>query len=282
MDPVFGQLLAEYPRFRTALEPAAHSRVLTVAELAAPAVIERAVVAAGELFGVTDPRHAGQLWWFSAVNALVAPSVTAMVEYGRVPDLDLGTGELFIRDPEDGYGDPGAGYWIGFTPGAFVSGSSDVDPRKPQRRSGAGFTRSVAPVVESLSLVTGVKPAPLWAVVSDGVAQAAVEAGNEAFDPYLGVRTAVALVSGLGEGGPGDGVVVPQPRFLDISVTGGTVTPTDMEAVFAEEEPDGVHTVVKRASCCMIYRSPTAGKCLSCPKQKPEDRERKLVSGLVP
>ncbi|MCX7538446.1 (2Fe-2S)-binding protein [Corynebacterium sp. P5875] len=272
MDPVFGQLLAEYPRFLTVLEPAEHSRTVTVDELAEPAVIERAVVAAGEIFGFTDARHAGQLWWFSAVNSLVAPAVTMMVEYDRVPDLDVTTGRLFLRDPADRCDDPGAGYWVGFTPGEFAGGSGAA-----HHAAGEGFARSVRPVVAELSRVAGIRPAPLWAVAADGLAQAAVEAGNGAFDPYLGVRVALRLVSGLAVAVP-EGAAVPAPRFLDIA--GGAVTPTDMDAVAAEEEPDEVHTVVKRASCCMIYRSPTSGKCLSCPRQDPADRERKLIAAL--
>ncbi|MBI9000152.1 (2Fe-2S)-binding protein [Corynebacterium sp. CCM 9185] len=272
MDPVFGQLLAEYPRFLTALEPAEHSRTMTVTDLAEPAVIERAVAAAAEIFGIDDPRHAGQLWWFSAVNSLVSPAVTMMVEYDRVPDLDLATGRVFLRDPVDRCDDPGAGYWIGFTPEVFSTGSEET-----HRRAGEGFSRSVGPVVSVLSRVAGIKPAPLWAVAADGLAQAAVEAGNEAFDPYLGVRVASRLVSGLAAATPA-GVVVPAPRFFDI--VDGTVTPTDMDAVSAEEEPDEVHTVVKRASCCMVYRSPSSGKCLSCPRQDPAERERKLIAAL--
>ena len=272
MEPVFGQLLAEYPRFLTALEPAEHSRTLSLDELADPALLDRAVVAAGEIFGVTDPRHAGQLWWFSAVNSLVAPAVTMMVEFDRVPGLDLATGRIFLRDPADRCEDPGAGYWIGFTPGEFSAGSE-----KAHRAAGEDFARSVRPVLSELSRVAGIRPAPLWAVTADGMAQAAVEAGNGAFDPYLGVRVALRLVSGLASAAPED-VVVPAPRFLDIS--DGAVIPTDMDAVSAEEDPEDVHTVVRRASCCMIYRSPTSGKCLSCPKQDPAERERKLIAAL--
>ncbi|MEZ2122268.1 (2Fe-2S)-binding protein [Corynebacterium sp. CCM 9203] len=272
MDGVFARLLADHPRFRAAVEPGDGSRPLTVGEAAESDVIERAVAAAGQLFGVSDPRHGGQLWWFSAVNSIVGPSVTVMVGYDCVPDLDLDRGELFLSGAVERYGDPGEGFWIGFTPGRVGAGSAVA-----WRAAGKDLARSVKPVVCAISRSTGVRSAPLWAVAADGLAQAAVEAGNEVFDPYLGVRVAGELVAGLAAGVP-DGVVVPEPRFLDI--IGGRIFPTDMAAVSAGDEPDDVRTVVKRASCCMIYHSPTVGKCLSCPRQEPDERERKLLSAF--
>ena len=111
----------------------------------------------------------------------------------------------------------------------------------------------------------------------DAVAGAAVGAGNDAFEPYRGVRIAQALLAGMAEGVP-EGVRLPQPHFRDFC--DGHFQPTDVAAALAGEERD-VHTVPQRVSCCMIYRSPAAGMCLSCPKQTPEERDRQLIDSFT-
>jgi hypothetical protein len=38
----------------------------------------------------------------------------------------------------------------------------------------------------------------------------------------------------------------------------------------------GRQHVVRRASCCLVYESPGEQKCVSCPRQRPDDRLRRL------
>ena len=94
-------------------------------------------------------------------------------------------------------------------------------------------------VIERLAAVSGVREAPLWAVVTDVIASWAVDARA----PELGRRLAAEL-----------GPVVPAPRFVDIAG----------------------RTFVRRASCCLVYEAPGCEQCVSCPKRPPEEREALL------
>lgn len=258
MHSVFQLVLAEYPRFRTAVLPSDGAEQLSVAALATPERMSKAIAASERLFPMGDARWAGQVWWFSWNNSVVAPAVTAMVEFYKVPSLDLARGVLHAQ-PGD--------YWYSY--------STDIVAADGQwRAAGADYAASVRPIIHALAAAAGLKPAPLWAVTADALVAAAVGAGNEAFDPYRGVRIACELSAGLAAGA--EGVTIPTPRFQDIR--GGTIGPTDMAAVRAGEEPDDVHTVARRASCCMIFHSPGSGKCLSCPKQNPAVREAALIA----
>ncbi|MGH3879545.1 MAG: (2Fe-2S)-binding protein, partial [Actinophytocola sp.] len=37
---------------------------------------------------------------------------------------------------------------------------------------------------------------------------------------------------------------------------------------------------VRRASCCLIYEAPGQQKCVSCPRQHPAERDRRLRAAL--
>ncbi|MDO4686006.1 MAG: (2Fe-2S)-binding protein [Corynebacterium sp.] len=258
MHSVFQLVISEYPRFATAVLPQNGAVALSVTELAEEQRLRKALNACETLFPLSNDRWAGQLWWFSWNNAVVAPAVTAMVEFYKTPSLQLDRGVLHSQ-PGD--------YWYSFSTD-IVTGDGDWF------QAARDYATSITPLIDALSATAGVKPAPLWAVAADALVAAAVSAGNESFDPYRGVRIACELSNGLSEGAVG--VTIPEPRFEDIR--DGTITATDMQAVAAGEEPMDVHTVARRASCCMIFHSPGCGKCLSCPKQKPEERKAKLIA----
>ncbi|WJZ02308.1 (2Fe-2S)-binding protein [Corynebacterium freiburgense] len=258
MHSVFQLVVAEYPRFSAAVMPQAGAVEVSVAELAKDHRIHNALVACEKMFPLSNPRWAGQLWWFSWNNSIVAPAITAMVEFYKTPSLDLSQGQLHIQ-PGD--------YWCSFSTD-IVSGDGGW------QEAGQQYAHSIAPLIDALVSNAGIKPAPLWAVAADALVSAAVHAGNDAFDPYRGVKIACELSKGLSHGAPG--VTIPQPRFQDIC--NGQIAPTNMDAVYAGEEPSDVHTVARRASCCMIFHSPGCGMCLSCPKQQPAVREAALIA----
>ena len=112
------------------------------------------------------------------------------------------------------------------------------DSEAAWRAAGADYARSIAPVIQALAEVAGASTRALWAVSVDAVAGAAVGAGNDAFEPYRGVRIAQALLAGMAEGVP-EGVRLPQPHFRDFC--DGQFQPTDVAAALAGEERD-VHT----------------------------------------
>ena len=267
--PVWNHIVAEHPRFSTAVFPTKNSRRISVEELASVEVLDRAIAASDELFPMGVPKHQAQVWWFSLNNTLLGPALTAMVECHVTPSLDVARGAMFIQNPGTEHGQ---GYWMSFFTDVFTD-----DSEAAWRAAGADYARSIAPVLQALAEVAGASTRALWAVSVDAVAGAAVGAGNDAFEPYRGVRIAQALLAGMAEGVP-EGVRLPQPHFRDFC--DGHFQPTDVAAALAGEERD-VHTVPQRVSCCMIYRSPAAGMCLSCPKQTPEERDRQLIDSFT-
>ena len=71
--------------------PSDGAEQLSVAALATPERMSKAIAASERLFPMGDARWAGQVWWFSWNNSVVAPAVTAMVEFspeGRAISLE--------------------------------------------------------------------------------------------------------------------------------------------------------------------------------------------------
>ncbi|MDP0397604.1 (2Fe-2S)-binding protein [Tsukamurella strandjordii] len=99
--------------------------------------------------------------------------------------------------------------------------------------------RSTIPVVAAAS---GAPTRALWAIGTDSVASASLAAPDPA-------ALAAAV---LAECGP----EAPPARF---------------------EAAPGRGTVVRRGSCCLLYLCPGNEKCLSCPRQTPEERHGRLA-----
>ena len=93
--PVWNHIVAEHPRFSTAVFPAENSRRISVEELASVEVLDRAIAASDELFPMGVPKHQAQVWWFSLNNTLLGPALTAMVECHVTPSLDVARGAMF-------------------------------------------------------------------------------------------------------------------------------------------------------------------------------------------
>ena len=96
----------------------------------------------------------------------------------------------------------------------------------------------VATCVAAVAPSSGAAPRALWAIASDSLANRVLWAGG-------GEADAAALAA--------DGRF-PRPRFMTI----------------------GGQAVVRRSSCCLVYESPGQQKCVSCPRQSPNDRLRRL------
>lgn len=218
----WNQLLVQYPRFADTLVRSEDARLLTVEELCSAEVISTVVAKGREIFGIDQDKHAAQLWFHTLCNGLVGPSVAAMVEFEAIPNLDIAQGELHSVD----------GFWFGFRPCDFdVPGSSFEE-------AGRQFGRSIAPVIDALCEVSGLRPAPLWAVASDSLGLNASGAGVEAFEEEHARVVATELIAGVNQVRE-----VPTPRF---------------------DEGD----YFRRAGCCMIFHSPCADFCTSCPQKR--------------
>jgi hypothetical protein len=96
----------------------------------------------------------------------------------------------------------------------------------------------VATCVDAVAGASGASPRALWAIASDSLANRVLWAGGEAAD-------AVALAADER---------FPAPRYVEVAG----------------------QRVVRRASCCLVYEAPGQQKCLSCPRQRPDDRLRRL------
>jgi hypothetical protein len=96
----------------------------------------------------------------------------------------------------------------------------------------------VATCVGAVAAASGASVRSLWAIASDSLANRVLWAGG-------GEADAVALA--VDER-------FPRPRFVEA----------------------GGQLVVRRSSCCLVYESPGEQKCVSCPRQRPDDRLRRL------
>ncbi|MFL6121888.1 (2Fe-2S)-binding protein [Actinophytocola sp.] len=92
--------------------------------------------------------------------------------------------------------------------------------------------------VRAVAPASGASPRSLWAIASDSLANGVLWAGG-------GEADAVALAADER---------FPRPRFVEVAG----------------------QLAVRRSSCCLVYESPGQQKCVSCPRQRPDDRLRRL------
>ncbi|MEJ6014222.1 (2Fe-2S)-binding protein [Corynebacterium sp. H127] len=235
-------LVAEYPRFEQFVF--GEGQPVTGTEWVA-----ESVRAGADQFRMPSEKSLAQLWLYSFCNAVVTPAVFLMVEFEELPSLDFASGSLSAN-----------GFWGSFSTASLASS---------QEESGASLARSIAPLIDALSAEFGVRPAPLWAIVADGLRQSALEAGNASFDPAAGVRVAAALSTGFAAAAPGEVPAVEYQAIVD-----GAFLPVES----AEDVTDEMYVLARRTSCCMVYRSPGSGLCTSCPKQDATTRDRALMT----
>jgi hypothetical protein len=121
------------------------------------------------------------------------------------------------------------------------------DGRVLDARASSVVFRALAPArvadlvdlcVQAVVSGSGAGERALWAIASDSLANRVLWAGGDEAD-------AVALAADER---------FPVPRFVEVAG----------------------QRVVRRASCCLVYESPGQQKCVSCPRQRPDDRLRRL------
>jgi hypothetical protein len=98
----------------------------------------------------------------------------------------------------------------------------------------------------AITAVAGASGAPepaLWAIATDSLANRVLWAGGSE-------AVAVSLAASAGS--------MPAPRYVTVAGT----------------------RVVRRASCCLVYEAPGEQKCVSCPRQHPDERRRRLSAQL--
>lgn len=125
-----------------------------------------------------------------------------------------------------------------FSATAFTGTTDDFG-----RRLQAALTAAIT----SVAAACGSPEPALWAIATDSLANQLLFAGQAAGEQERAVELAATVADAVGP-------ALPRPRFARI----------------------GPHTVVRRASCCLIDRTPAGTTCASCPNQHPEERERRI------
>lgn len=158
-----------------------------------------------------DDRVAGVLYWYALSGALARLAVAG-------------------RDAASATIRPGSGGW------------PEVGEAAPSGDPGAHLARACHRLIPVLAAESGASPRSLWAIATDSIASAALDAA----DPR-GVTDELLRACGA---------EAPSARF---------------------EEVPGRGTVVRRGSCCLLYLCPGMPKCLSCPRQTPGERRARLA-----
>jgi FhuF-like iron-sulfur protein len=107
---------------------------------------------------------------------------------------------------------------------------------------GPAFAASLSTAITTIASVTSANPRALGAIATDSIANRLLWASAP--------ERAEEVVASIGLG-------LPRPRYVTVGRT----------------------LAVKRASCCLIYEAGNP-KCVSCPRQKPEEREARLRAAL--
>ncbi|OZM74219.1 Fe-S oxidoreductase [Amycolatopsis antarctica] len=128
-------------------------------------------------------------------------------------------------------------------PGASADRVLGTDPVAAGRAVG----EALAEVVDALSPAIDAPPPALWAIATDSLANRLLWAGMATGAPEHAEALAGTLAEAAGER-------LPPPRYVDV----------------------GRSRVVRRASCCLVYEATDEDKCTSCPRQTPEDRDRRI------
>ncbi|QKV75358.1 (2Fe-2S)-binding protein [Amycolatopsis sp. Hca4] len=111
---------------------------------------------------------------------------------------------------------------------------------------GAALATALGTAITTIAAVSGARERALGAIATDSI-------GNRLLwtpDPERAMALAEPLVEAVGLG-------LPKPRFVRVGRT----------------------PAVRRASCCLIYEVGNP-KCVSCPRQTPEEREARLRAAL--
>ena len=109
---------------------------------------------------------------------------------------------------------------------------------------GSRLRSALSAAVAAVAGASGAPEPALWAIATDSLANQVLWAGGT---PAAAAELAAAV-----------GPPLPAPRYVSVEGT----------------------PVVRRASCCLIYHAPRQQKCVSCPRQHPDDRERRLREAL--
>jgi ferric iron reductase protein FhuF len=106
---------------------------------------------------------------------------------------------------------------------------------------------SLAAVTAAVAEAGRMRERPLWAIATDSLANRLLTLGHAVGDVDRATALAVPLAAAVGP-------PLPVPRYEDV----------------------GGSRFVRRASCCLLDRTPGMRTCTSCPHRRPDERRRLL------
>lgn len=219
--------------------------VLSPSAFCQPDRLSSAVKATGDSLHMNGTRDATQVWFYRFVNALSLPSCAAMVEDEVCADLSLESCLITWMDP----------LWYTIEPQDTVATVEE---------SARTYASTVAAVIDVLTDVSEVRPAPLWALAVDSPVDGLIRYGMRDFASGEGYALARAFHSAL--------VDASGRRLPDLTVEvlrEGEWTEEDVRS-----DDDDVFLLYHRCSCCKIFRSPDADLCSDCPRRDAKTRRR--------
>ncbi|HET6393642.1 MAG TPA: (2Fe-2S)-binding protein [Blastococcus sp.] len=137
--------------------------------------------------------------------------------------------------------------WVrpGLLPAAAVAaGPGSAEPA-------ADLRASIGAVVAAVAEAGGMRERPLWAIATDSLANRLLALGEARGEIGRATALAVPLASAVGP-------PLPVPRYADVAGS----------------------RFVRRASCCLLDRTPGMPTCTSCPNRPPAER-RSLLERLA-
>ncbi|TWS24979.1 Fe-S oxidoreductase [Tsukamurella sputi] len=123
-----------------------------------------------------------------------------------------------------------------------AGGWPEVGEASPSDDPNGALARACHRLIPAIAAASGATEWSLWAIATDSIASAALGAD----DPVTAADDALRAC----------GSEAPAARF---------------------DEVPGRGTVVRRGSCCLLYLCPGMSKCLSCPRQTPDERRARLA-----
>jgi ferric iron reductase protein FhuF len=145
----------------------------------------------GEIWNIDDQRTLATLWWYSASNWLVMPSVLTLASTGRCLSPSLEHTVLHHR------------------PDSRFSGahSTEAMPSDDLEEYSRALRQTLATVIEQLALYVP-RARPLWAIASDSIADRFLWAGQRLRQPEVTASLASRVIAAIGE-------PAPLPRFVE-------------------------------------------------------------------
>lgn len=201
-----------------------------------PAWLIEQILVRGARWGTSDPNALGVLWWYAASTVITGPTLSGLAVTGT--GLSSAPDHLVLHVAADGR-----------LLGAHSTAVGGTGPDAV----GANLAANLAPMIDAVAAV-GSRPAPLWAITTDAIANQLLWLGQAAGEVERVTALAEPVVAAMR-----GSAALPDPRYVDLPGR------------------HGPRRFVQRGSCCLIYRLPGGPMCTSCPRRPEAERMARLA-----